>query len=181
MPVAHSHLCSYIFALLQKYRRLFADLLHCTNEPNVSIPTLANLLIERTQNPSWVVVYKALITTHHLMCYGNEVTLICLKDASFKCTFVFSRGSPSISPQATATFSSMASWTKREFRVSQCKFVKTGVHSIKVVKGQCVLVNGELLHLLNISVSFGIHDAIRLHNTGQNIKLVVVKVSILSM
>jgi len=47
-------------------------LLHCTNEPNVSIPTLANLLIERTQNPSWVVVYKALITTHHLMCYGNE-------------------------------------------------------------------------------------------------------------
>jgi len=47
-------------------------LLHCTNEPNVSIPTLANLLIERTQNPSWVVVYKSLITCHHLMCYGNE-------------------------------------------------------------------------------------------------------------
>merc|ERR1719228_3040719 len=47
-------------------------LLHCTNEPNVSIPTLANLLIERTQNPSWVVVYKGLITIHHLMCYGNE-------------------------------------------------------------------------------------------------------------
>jgi len=47
-------------------------LLHCTNEPNVSIPTLANLLLERTQNPSWVVVYKALITIHHLQCYGNE-------------------------------------------------------------------------------------------------------------
>jgi hypothetical protein len=47
-------------------------LLHCTNEPNVSIPTLANLLIERTQNPHWVVVFKGLITTHHLMCYGNE-------------------------------------------------------------------------------------------------------------
>jgi hypothetical protein len=47
-------------------------LLHCTNEPNVSIPTLANLLIERTQNPNWCVVYKALITIHHLMCYGNE-------------------------------------------------------------------------------------------------------------
>eukprot|EP00092_Neocalanus_flemingeri_P052867 GFUD01061960.1.p1 GENE.GFUD01061960.1~~GFUD01061960.1.p1 ORF type:complete len:540 (+),score=113.27 GFUD01061960.1:49-1668(+) len=47
-------------------------LLHCTNEPNVSIPTLANLLIERTLNPSWVVVYKGLITIHHLMCYGNE-------------------------------------------------------------------------------------------------------------
>lgn len=47
-------------------------LLQCTNEPNVSIPTLANLLIERTLNPNWVVVYKSLITIHHLMCYGNE-------------------------------------------------------------------------------------------------------------
>lgn len=47
-------------------------LVHCTNEPNVSIPHMANLLIERSQNTSWVVVYKALITTHHLMCYGNE-------------------------------------------------------------------------------------------------------------
>lgn len=50
-----------------------SDLLHCTNEPNVSIPSMANLLIERTQNPNWVVVYKALITIHNLMCYGNEV------------------------------------------------------------------------------------------------------------
>ncbi|XP_075146157.1 phosphatidylinositol-binding clathrin assembly protein lap isoform X11 [Haematobia irritans] len=47
-------------------------LVHCTNEPNVSIPHLANLLIERSQNTHWVVVYKALITTHHLMAYGNE-------------------------------------------------------------------------------------------------------------
>uniref|UniRef100_A0A0V0GA88 Putative clathrin assembly protein n=1 Tax=Triatoma dimidiata TaxID=72491 RepID=A0A0V0GA88_TRIDM len=47
-------------------------LIHCTNEPNVSIPQLANLLIERTQNTNWVVVFKALITVHHLMCYGNE-------------------------------------------------------------------------------------------------------------
>ncbi|XP_076274065.1 phosphatidylinositol-binding clathrin assembly protein LAP-like isoform X2 [Rhynchophorus ferrugineus] len=47
-------------------------LVHCTNEPNVSIPQMANLLIERSQNSSWVVVFKSLITTHHLMCYGNE-------------------------------------------------------------------------------------------------------------
>lgn len=47
-------------------------LVHCTNEPNVSIPQMANLLIERSQNTSWIVVFKALITTHHLMCYGNE-------------------------------------------------------------------------------------------------------------
>lgn len=47
-------------------------LLHCTNEANVSIPDLATLLIERTQNSSSIVVFKALITIHHLMCYGNE-------------------------------------------------------------------------------------------------------------
>lgn len=47
-------------------------LIHCTNEPNVSIPQMANLLMERSQSTSWVVVYKALITTHHIMCYGNE-------------------------------------------------------------------------------------------------------------
>uniref|UniRef100_A0A7E4VAG4 ENTH domain-containing protein n=1 Tax=Panagrellus redivivus TaxID=6233 RepID=A0A7E4VAG4_PANRE len=47
-------------------------LLHCTNEPNVSIPSMANMLIERTQNPNWIVVYKALITIHNVMCYGNE-------------------------------------------------------------------------------------------------------------
>ncbi|XP_023316420.1 phosphatidylinositol-binding clathrin assembly protein unc-11 isoform X3 [Trichogramma pretiosum] len=47
-------------------------LVHCTNEPNVSIPQLANLLIERSQNTNWTVVFKALITAHHLMCYGNE-------------------------------------------------------------------------------------------------------------
>lgn len=47
-------------------------LLHCTNEPNVSIPSMANLLIERTQHQNWTVVYKALITIHNIMCYGNE-------------------------------------------------------------------------------------------------------------
>lgn len=53
-----------------------SDLVHCTNEPNVSIPQLANLLIERSQNTNWVVVYKALVTVHHMMCYGNEVRKI---------------------------------------------------------------------------------------------------------
>lgn len=60
-------------------------LLHCTNEPNVSIPQMANCLIERTNNTSWVVVFKALITVHHLMCYGNERFTQYL--ASSNCTF----------------------------------------------------------------------------------------------
>ncbi|XP_064607757.1 phosphatidylinositol-binding clathrin assembly protein LAP-like isoform X8 [Liolophura sinensis] len=47
-------------------------LLQCTNEPNVSIPQLADLLIERTQHSNWVVVFKSLITINTLMNYGNE-------------------------------------------------------------------------------------------------------------
>lgn len=52
---------------------VFSDLIHCTNEMNVNVPQLADTLFERTANSSWVVVFKALITTHHLMMYGNEV------------------------------------------------------------------------------------------------------------
>uniref|UniRef100_A0A8C4VRC6 Phosphatidylinositol-binding clathrin assembly protein n=1 Tax=Gopherus evgoodei TaxID=1825980 RepID=A0A8C4VRC6_9SAUR len=47
-------------------------LIQCTNEMNVNIPQLADSLFERTTNSSWVVVFKSLITTHHLMVYGNE-------------------------------------------------------------------------------------------------------------
>ncbi|XP_061484885.1 phosphatidylinositol-binding clathrin assembly protein isoform X1 [Rhineura floridana] len=47
-------------------------LIQCTNEMNVNIPQLADSLFERTMNSSWVVVFKSLITTQHLMVYGNE-------------------------------------------------------------------------------------------------------------
>ncbi|XP_071114423.1 phosphatidylinositol-binding clathrin assembly protein LAP-like isoform X15 [Haliotis cracherodii] len=60
-------------------------LLQCTNEPNVSIPQLADLLIERTQHANWIVVYKSLITIHNLMNYGNERFTQYL--ASNNCTF----------------------------------------------------------------------------------------------
>ncbi|VDO93336.1 unnamed protein product [Soboliphyme baturini] len=57
-------------------------LLHCSHEPNVSIPQMANLLIERTQNTNWCVVFKSLITIHNLMCYGNERFLQYLASSS---------------------------------------------------------------------------------------------------
>ncbi|MFT7802107.1 phosphatidylinositol-binding clathrin assembly protein-like isoform X1 [Arapaima gigas] len=57
-------------------------LIHCTNEMNVSIPQLADTLFERTANNSWVVVFKALITTHHLMMYGNEVSELSARPPS---------------------------------------------------------------------------------------------------
>lgn len=53
---------------------LSPDLIQCTNEMNVNIPQLADTLFERTTNTSWVVVFKSLITTQHLMVYGNEVS-----------------------------------------------------------------------------------------------------------
>ncbi|KAG9509610.1 Phosphatidylinositol-binding clathrin assembly protein LAP [Fragariocoptes setiger] len=44
-----------------------------TLSANSSIPQMANLLIERaSNNSSWVVVMKALITIHHLMSFGHE-------------------------------------------------------------------------------------------------------------
>ena len=63
-PTTRSRLFQLVFV---------AVLLQATNEMNVSIPQLADLLIERTQNSSWVVSFKSLITIHHLMCFGNEV------------------------------------------------------------------------------------------------------------
>ncbi|KAF6040520.1 lap [Bugula neritina] len=47
-------------------------LLQCTHEANVSVPQLADLLIQRTQSTNWVVVFKSLITVHNIMNYGNE-------------------------------------------------------------------------------------------------------------
>jgi len=47
-------------------------LVKLTGTPNVNLPELANQLVTRTKNTSWVVVFKALVTCHHMMCYGNE-------------------------------------------------------------------------------------------------------------
>ncbi|XP_076592334.1 clathrin coat assembly protein AP180 isoform X3 [Chaetodon auriga] len=47
-------------------------LIQATQESNVNVPQMADTLMERAGNASWVVVFKALITTHHLMVHGNE-------------------------------------------------------------------------------------------------------------
>ncbi|XP_048881144.1 clathrin coat assembly protein AP180 isoform X2 [Brienomyrus brachyistius] len=47
-------------------------LIQATNETNVNIPQMADTLFERATNASWVVVFKALVTTHHMMVLGNE-------------------------------------------------------------------------------------------------------------
>lgn len=50
-----------------------ADLVSATNTTNVNIPQMADTLFERSTNASWVVVFKALVTTHHMCVHGNEV------------------------------------------------------------------------------------------------------------
>ncbi|XP_075321008.1 clathrin coat assembly protein AP180 isoform X2 [Odontesthes bonariensis] len=47
-------------------------LIQATQDTNVNVPQMADTLIERAGNASWVVVFKALITTQHLMVHGNE-------------------------------------------------------------------------------------------------------------
>lgn len=39
---------------------------------NISIPEVADMLFERCSNSSWVVVFKSLVTSHHLMANANE-------------------------------------------------------------------------------------------------------------
>ncbi|VDD81715.1 unnamed protein product [Mesocestoides corti] len=58
--------------LIAPKKKHLENLTKCSNEPNVSIPLLINFLSERAHEKSWVVVFKALITTHHLLNYGNE-------------------------------------------------------------------------------------------------------------
>ena len=47
-------------------------LLRLTHEPNINIPDMANVLVDRSRQMKWVVVFKSLVTTHHLMSFGNE-------------------------------------------------------------------------------------------------------------
>lgn len=62
----------------------------------MSIPQLANLLIERTQHVSWTVVFKAMITIHYLMCFGNEkfTQFLATSNHSFNLTDFMDRTTP---------------------------------------------------------------------------------------
>lgn len=88
--LTHEHGRQHQFNAFSFFIFFHTDLVHCTNEPNVSIPHLANLLVERTQNANWVVVYKSLLTVHHLLAYGNEVGLSCSSSSQLDDSDLFS-------------------------------------------------------------------------------------------
>ena len=52
---------------------------------NVSIPNTADMLFDRCNNSSWVVVFKSLVTFHHIMSNGNErfIQYIASKSATW--------------------------------------------------------------------------------------------------
>lgn len=54
----------------------YLDLIQYINETNMSVKHLADVLSEKTRSSSWVVVFKALVTVHHLMVHGNEVSMV---------------------------------------------------------------------------------------------------------
>ncbi|KAF6390234.1 hypothetical protein mRhiFer1_007814 [Rhinolophus ferrumequinum] len=49
-----------------------ADLIQYINETNRSVEHLVDVLFKKTGSRSWVVVFKVLVTVHHLMVHGNE-------------------------------------------------------------------------------------------------------------
>lgn len=58
--------------MLQPKKKHLDYLAACTYETDISMMQLANQLIERANHSNWIVVYKSLITVHHLMSFGNE-------------------------------------------------------------------------------------------------------------
>lgn len=54
----------------------------------MNIPQMADTLFERAGNASWIVVFKALVTTHHLMVHGNEVRLPALHSGHEPCNVI---------------------------------------------------------------------------------------------
>lgn len=54
-------------------------LIQYINGTNRSVEHLADILYEKTGSSSWVVVFKALITVHHLTVHGNEVSMASIQ------------------------------------------------------------------------------------------------------
>lgn len=58
--------------LIGPKKKHLSYLVNMTHEPNVSIPNMVKHLMIRARFPDWSVAFKAIITMHHLMAYGNE-------------------------------------------------------------------------------------------------------------
>ena len=60
-------------------------LVNMTHEQNVSIPNMVKHLMLRARYPDWPVSFKAIITIHHLMVYGNERFIQNLASSTVNC------------------------------------------------------------------------------------------------
>lgn len=138
---------------------LVSDLIHCTNEMNVNIPQLADSLFERTTNTSWVVVFKSLITTHHLMVYGNEVSSAPLQNtrlrhARFWSTDSLPRRSASSStwPPGIRCSTSAISWTKVVYKVTTVDLVTAFIPNLLCFHSMLPLFPISCLRLWHVHI-----------------------------
>uniref|UniRef100_A0A8C7M934 Synaptosome associated protein 91b n=1 Tax=Oncorhynchus kisutch TaxID=8019 RepID=A0A8C7M934_ONCKI len=71
-------------------------LISATNATNVNIPQMADTLFERATNASWIVVFKALVTTHHMCVHGNErfIQYLASRTALFNLSLCLSKSCP---------------------------------------------------------------------------------------
>uniref|UniRef100_A0A3B5M207 Phosphatidylinositol binding clathrin assembly protein b n=1 Tax=Xiphophorus couchianus TaxID=32473 RepID=A0A3B5M207_9TELE len=116
-------------------------LIHCTNEMNVNIPQLADSLFERTTNTSWVVVFKSLITTHHLMVYGNEVKYLLASSPVLSSTWL----------QGIHFSTSAIFWTKVAYKVIVDGVMRT-MNTEKLLKTIPIIQN-QMDALLDFNVN----------------------------
>jgi len=68
-----------------------------TRQPNINQPELLNHIVLRTKEKSWIVVFKALVTCHHLLTHGHEKILQAA--ASRATLFFLENYNDSTSPQ----------------------------------------------------------------------------------
>uniref|UniRef100_A0A3Q1FBG2 ENTH domain-containing protein n=1 Tax=Acanthochromis polyacanthus TaxID=80966 RepID=A0A3Q1FBG2_9TELE len=102
-------------------------LIQATQETNVNVPQMADTLMERAGNASWVVVFKALITTHHLMVHGNERFLQFL--ASRNTLFNLSNFLDKTGSHGPVVKDILSAWVTAEFRKT---FLDIFVHFIRL-------------------------------------------------
>lgn len=111
----------------------------------MSIPQLANFLIERTQHSSWAVVFKSLITIHHLMSYGNErfTQYLATSNHSFELGDFMDRTTPQ-------------GYNMSNFVRRYAKYINDKIISYRTLAIDLAGLSGLVL-VLNIQASYNIH------------------------
>ncbi|XP_077084211.1 phosphatidylinositol-binding clathrin assembly protein isoform X3 [Siphateles boraxobius] len=148
-------------------------LIHCTNEMNVNVPQLADTLFERTTNSSWVVVFKALITTHHLMMYGNErfIQYLASRNTLFNLNNFLDKGALQGMQETFTVYKALYAYTHTD----DPSFCPSGYDMSTFIRRYSRYLNEKALSYRLVAVDFtkmkrGIDGVMRTMNTEKLIK-----------